>query len=420
MGNKLSLPRAPGLGVEDQHILAGDRPKESHLETTSGADNPNKIPSTGPNDDNATDAELGVDPDMDAEDQETRLPAKEPKSEVHDGVSDQHNERARADSLVPADPKQGPTNTSAEAPEALNRASEQTKLENGETQEEQKAHEEEEQKEPTELMDLPPELLLEIVEHSVGTGADIRMQSSLIGGRRAMLADHSYGGMYFSTYMALRQVNKTLSEMAGQGFYGQNNFEAGDFAILNSAFRRGLGKFVGQLRTITIARVTGNVKKAWQNLIRIKNLQRLTFGNFQAYVYARGEREGYFEGRVREKMQEVLNATATDLLIPLRRHHGKKGIKIVFDGNRGGLWDEYEETVRRANLMGKTNVVALSPEKVAAKVKELDDEFNEMVVAKENEYLEQELASAKRLLDVAQFRVNELIKYMGDSEATRD
>ncbi|KAF2817870.1 uncharacterized protein BDZ99DRAFT_470815 [Mytilinidion resinicola] len=277
-----------------------------------------------------------------------------------------------------------------------------------------------EPKKPTELMDLPSELLHDIVKLAVGTGADIKMYRSSIGETLTeMVAEHSYGGTHFSTHIALRLVNRCLSEMAGETFYRHNTFEAEDFDVLNKAFEDGLCKFNNHIRSIAIANLIGDIEQAQRYLVQVKNLRRLTFGGVR-YVYIPGDVAGWFETGLRKWFQWVLDKTGEPLQMPLRRHRGKRGIKIVFDGNKEGVWDRYEESVRRANLMGKTYIVPLSPEQVKAKVKQLDGEFNEIMVAKENEYLERKLAEAKEDLEEAQSEVDNLVKYMGEPESKRD
>ncbi|KAF2502010.1 hypothetical protein BU16DRAFT_532435 [Lophium mytilinum] len=252
---------------------------------------------------------------------------------------------------------------------------------------------------PTELLDLPLEMLRKIVEFAVGAGGDIilnRSQRILFDSGRPVpnYARHSFNDDYVSTYMSLRMVSKALRPIVEESFFKYSPLKALNLVALRGALaRRGLQKFNSNIRHVVLACLLFKCdeEKVNEILMSLPSLRRLTFCGLPI-------NRGIPQCTPHEHEQASLNHSRDILdwylptLMALRDKFGKNGILIEFNANENGCFDDHEEAVRRACLCGNSPTdpptEPLSQQAIKEKTEELKTAFIDALVAKEREVLD--------------------------------
>ncbi|KAF2817868.1 uncharacterized protein BDZ99DRAFT_514084 [Mytilinidion resinicola] len=237
---------------------------------------------------------------------------------------------------------------------------------------------------PTELLNLPLEMIRKITEYAVGAGGDITFRA--YGYHDTFAPQHSFGDEYISSYKSLRLVNKYLSPVADESFFQYSSLQVAQIQTLDMALDRGLRQFDSNIRHVVLADLRLQHRKVMENLISLPNLRRLSFHG------CRWVARDTDYAQVCTNRQHAIFTVYIPLFIELRRKFGKSGIRIDFDADGNGYFTAHEEAVRQAHLQGKSNVLPLAAMAIKDKTEELRKAFFETLIAKDKEIMEAELA----------------------------
>ncbi|KAF2502014.1 hypothetical protein BU16DRAFT_554078 [Lophium mytilinum] len=259
-----------------------------------------------------------------------------------------------------------------------------------------------EPKKPTELLDLPNELLAKIAEHAVGAGGRMVFFSNNndhpTEPRECMSAEHSKGNSCISAFMALRLTNKHLRDIADKSVFLKTILVFEDLDMFNIVINDMCEATRAEIRAVYICSVEGDSKTLDEIMKTLPNLKRILFT--PPHVdFTEANEVDQFEKDCRTYIEQIV-LTMHQSFTHARRKHGKRNVEIKFEANCEGTWDNYEEKVRRAHLLGHISFEPLSAHDIEQAAWVLNEEFKQMIVAEERRDLEETVEINDLLIDM--------------------
>ncbi|KAF2817872.1 uncharacterized protein BDZ99DRAFT_531112 [Mytilinidion resinicola] len=245
-------------------------------------------------------------------------------------------------------------------------------------------------KKPTELLDLPTELLGKVTEYAVGAGGIISLLRNEVehstGEGTCMSAKHGRGDSNISNYMALRLVNKRLKEVADKSMFVHALLEFEDLDMFNTVFDNMSEEIRNEIHAVVFYRVEGDSQALRENVKSLPNLRKICFAPPQVDASLFNPSD-FFEQECRVYMQTVL-ISMMHPIIDLRRKHGKRNVELRFLANWRNEWEDYEEVGRRSKLLGQSEVEPLSSHDIQQMSWVLKEDFKQLIVMTERRDLE--------------------------------